>query len=174
MNEFIDKYRNMAAESNITGVTRESMRWYKNVIAQQKGNLPITKIKAGYKQVSKLRIGMMVTYTYRAKHAADLPYWDQYPLVYVLEITKTGWTGINVHYLHPRDRLRLFSRDLFNGEPLENDISRPAMKRYLAKQVVRKPVEIPSEDWQIMIHLPFEKFVGSTKTKVWADTRNKR
>lgn len=173
MNKFVRHYKELAEQNGIEGTTRESMRWFKNIIAQQKGNLNISEIKRGYSKPPRVLAGQMITYIYSAKNAATLPYWDRYPLVYVLEVTRTGWTGINVHYLHPMQRMRLFSRNFFNNVYIENEISRPAMKRYLANRVVGKLVEIPLEDWQIMIYLPYEKFSGAVKTQAWKDSRRK-
>jgi hypothetical protein len=171
MNKFVEKYKKLAESQDVEGITRESMKWYRNVMRNQQTIVSMGAVKGSYKKPRKILAGMMVTYTYSAKTASKLPYWDRYPLVYILEVLKDGWTGINIHYLHPQDRYRLFSDNFFKNRYIENKISTPAMKRYLANRVVGKFVEIPLEDWPIMINLPYEKFVGASKTKVWRDSR---
>ena len=41
---------------------------------------------------------------------ADLPYYDQLPLVIISEPTPTGFSGINLHYLSPLLRADLVER----------------------------------------------------------------
>src|SRR4051812_30598339 len=52
-------------------------------------------------------IGTMIMYFYDAKLKDVLPYWDQFPLVFPIEIYDDGFLGINLHYLPPMLRAKL-------------------------------------------------------------------
>ena len=46
--------------------------------------------------------GHMYIFEYKAKTAARLPYYDEFPLVYVIKATRTEFWGLNLHYMTPK------------------------------------------------------------------------
>jgi hypothetical protein len=62
----------------------------------------------------------MYLFFYDAKTKDKLPYWDRFPLIFILEITQDGFTGLNLHYLPPRLRVR-FLYELYKYEIQEPD-----------------------------------------------------
>jgi hypothetical protein len=52
-------------------------------------------------------IGSMFMYHYDPKLKDKLPYYDTFPLIFVIEIYNDGFLGINLHYLPPYYRAKL-------------------------------------------------------------------
>jgi hypothetical protein len=49
----------------------------------------------------------------------------------------------------------------------------PCIKRYLFNHVESRFLEITADKWDIAALLPFEHFVGASKSKVFRDSRTK-
>lgn len=54
-------------------------------------------------------IGKMYMFYYDAKYKDELPYWDRFPLIFVLEVRADRFWGVNLHYLPPLYRARLMN-----------------------------------------------------------------
>lgn len=134
--------------------------------------------------------GRMYMYFYEAKHAKTLPYYDQFPLILLVDSAPGGFVGLNLHYLPPLVRAKFFSEllDLKNQKKytretrikLTYDILksaakfkyfRPCYKRYLFKQVKSVFREVPSQYWEVACWLPTQKFVGASANTVWAESK---
>ena len=55
-------------------------------------------------------IGKMYFYSYDAKTKDKLPYFDRFPLVIPIEEYRNGFLGLNLHYIHPKQRLILLDK----------------------------------------------------------------
>jgi hypothetical protein len=135
-------------------------------------------------------IGSMYFYTYDPKTKEKLPYYDMYPMIFVLEIYPDGWLGINLHYLPPYYRAKLmdalYSITMIQGEKQQLAASydllkaakrfkyfRPCLKRYLAGHVKSKILYIEPKEWDMALMLPLQKFVKKDAESVWADSARK-
>lgn len=137
-----------------------------------------------------MEIGKLYMYMYTAKHRQTLPYWDRFPLVFLVGGYEDGWLGLNMHYLPQELRLRLFNGllTLRNNNSFDDrtklqlnykvlkGISRfrmaqPCIKRYLVTHVRSKVREIPAQDWETALYLPVERFEKASAAKVWDDSR---
>ena len=133
--------------------------------------------------------GNMYLYIYEAKHAATLPYWDRFPLVFPFSETPNGFYGLNMHYLpyHPRaalmDKLMSFAsnrtmsdntRLRFKWETISKFArftpARVCVKQYLYTQVRSPFKRIEPQDWATALLLPMERFQSATAQEVWADS----
>jgi len=122
-----------------------------------------------------------------------LPYYDMMPLIFMIDSYKDGFLGINLHYL-PRDyrevllnvlvktsltdknmdektRVRLTYNKIKSFSKLKMAV--PCIKRYKARNIRSKIVQIPADEWNLAIHLPTERFRKKNKSGVWKDTINK-
>ena len=52
--------------------------------------------------------GHMYIFEYKAKTAQRLPYYDQFPLVYVIKATRNEFWGLNLHYMSAKRRASIF------------------------------------------------------------------
>ena len=82
-----------------------SMDWYRNRIRIATGKEISTK---GFSTVQDIRNGGVFQYVYDPKHRDTLPYYDKFPLIIPIEMTKNGWLAINLHYLPPMIRAVIF------------------------------------------------------------------
>jgi hypothetical protein len=134
--------------------------------------------------------GRMYLYGYDAKHKATLPYWDRYPLIFPVKKTRTGWYGINFHYLPYRYRADLMDAlyTIASDDDYDDDTKvmisyrilskaskfrffRPAFKQYLTDHAKTRFLEIPASQWDIAIMLPLARFEKASPQKVWQDSR---
>ena len=59
---------------------------------------------------NKSMIGRMYFYFYDPKTKDKLPYYDRFPLVIPIERYNDGFLGLNLHYIHPKQRLILLDK----------------------------------------------------------------
>lgn len=135
-------------------------------------------------------VGRIYHYFYDPKHKDTLPYYDRFPLTMMVAPAQDGFYGLNLHYLHPMTRAALLDKLMdvatnkryndrtrlrINYEILnrakEYREFRPCFKHYLTKHLKSKVVLVPASEWDIAIFLPTEQFKGSTKTKVWTESK---
>ena len=134
--------------------------------------------------------GRVFMFGYDPKTKETLPYYDTFPLVIPIKPVKGGFTGINLHYLHPYDRAKLFDRlrEFMLYEPqgeyttirtkfrisYEKLISsmkfryfKPAFKRYSLSQITTIQMLVPPKYWEVALFLPTENFQKANKRTVW-------
>ena len=141
---------------------------------------------------SSTMIGGMYFYFYDPKTKESLPYYDRFPLVIPIEQYRDGFLGLNLHYIHPKQRILLLdtlsaykTNDNYDEKTrlrLSYDFLRktttafqatPCIKRYLFSQIQSRFLQIPADEWDIAVLLPVEQFTGATNNKVWTDSRKK-
>ena len=74
--------------------------------------------------------GHMYMFEYKAK-MKHLPYFDKFPLVYVLKATKSEFWGVNLHYLTPKRRIQA-TKKLIQGRI---DFPKKCFHKYLQPHV---------------------------------------
>lgn len=134
-------------------------------------------------------IGRMYFYFYDAKTKDKLPYWDKFPLVLPIEQYDDGFLGLNLHYLDYESRALLLDNLMTYRNNDKNDEStylqlsyrmlsgikkwkkaQHCIKRYLYGHIQSSFIEVYSDEWNIAIFLPVERFKKASKYTVWADT----
>lgn len=134
--------------------------------------------------------GNLYMFLYDAANKDTLEYWDRFPLVFPFRAVPGGFYGLNLHYLPYKLRAQLMDRllvfknnnkfdettklryswDLISGVS-KFRAAQPCVKHYLKSQVRSPFVKVNAQDWATALMLPVEKFVGASKTAVWADSR---
>lgn len=172
----LDWFRRTAA---MLGVTNDAVK--ESVIAN------------AAKKVSKVQLGKMYLYEYDPKWKEKLPYWDRFPLIFVLNADSEGFTALNLHYLSPQYRLAFFDKlnefandtrltansKLVVQYKLISDMSKfpetsACIKRYLWSHVRTRFMEIPATDWRNAVLLPLQSFQKKTDRAAWANSLKKR
>jgi len=158
---------------------KKSAAWFKKKVGES---------AKGFKKKAVLKPGKMYTFGYDAKLKAILPYWDKFPLIVVLDTYKDGFLGLNFHYLSPIDRQKFFTKILKfsnqKGDPMDFtdkarfNISWDAVRnikhadkmihKYLYGHVRTSLLEAPPNEWENVIFLPYQKFVGASAKSVWS------
>ena len=134
----------------------------------------------------------MYGFAYDPKWKKELPYYDQFPLIFPVEFHADGFTAINFHYLPHILRARLMdalyttvnnkvydattkvriSYDILKGVS-KFRLFKPTLKKYLRNHIRSNFFQIASNEWDIALFLPTENFKKASKDQVWADSRKK-
>jgi hypothetical protein len=187
----IDRINQQLAKEGIKPRTDAARAWLRQEVA----NLNPSR-SAMMRDREKLRnrtmIGRMYFYFYDPKHKDTLPYYDRFPLVLPVERYPDGFLGLNLHYIHPKQRIILLDKlsDFATNSKYDETTrlrltyatlasatkafeATPCIKRYLFNHVESRFLEITADKWDIAALLPFEYFVGASKSKVFRDSRTK-
>jgi hypothetical protein len=136
-------------------------------------------------------VGRMYFFYYDPKWKDKLPYYDRFPLVLPIEQYPDGFLGLNLHYIHPKQRIILLDKlsEFLNNQKYDKSTKlrlsydllkrssklfehQPCIKKYLFSNVDSRFLEISADEWDIAALLPFESFVGASTGKVYTDSRN--
>lgn len=134
-------------------------------------------------------IGRMYFYYYDPKTKDSLPYYDKFPLVIPIEQYRDGFLGLNLHYIHPKQRIILLDKlseytnnsayDATTKLRLSYDLLKragtvyqatPCIKKYLFKNVESRFLEITADEWDIAALLPLENFKKASPSRVYAES----
>lgn len=134
--------------------------------------------------------GKMYTFKYVAK-VAD--FWDQYPLVMMIDVGKKHFLGLSLHYLPPKTRevfvkkMLLYNYKLLkDGKPAKIDYSMIKnanefykegiflIRKYLKNHIRSKMVEIGYKEWiDAVSGIGNGQWMNITANKVWAEYKDK-
>jgi len=165
----------------------KSARWYRNAASLIADKATQTKLMRQGKILGRPSAGRLSMFLYDAKTKAKLPYWDAFPLVLPVDTFKGGFVGINFHYLPYGLRFKLLeqlqqyaSNDKFDSSTKlqvgysnlkGQSIIKPAIKKYLWRQVRSNFRRIDVDEMAIACYLPVADFQGSTLGRVFAAAR---
>lgn len=136
---------------------------------------------SGLSVVNQMEVGNMYLFGYDAKHKDILPYWDARPLIIYMGKSKRrpeNFLGMNLHYLHPSVRLRVFEtldtiqeNDKYNDqikiqasyEYLQGMSSfpqlKPCIKEYIPSHVFQGYyMKVDPKHWNRIIVLPEQQW----------------
>jgi len=98
--------------------------------------------------------GHLYFFKYEAK-TKTLPYYDKYPLTYVLSVNGSEFYGANLHYLKPKRR-QIIIKKLQEGRI---DIPQKIIHKYLNERCKSLFLDLAKQEWETAIFLPVEEFV---------------
>lgn len=101
------------------------------------------------------RLFNLMFYQYKAKWRQDLPYYDKYPLAFVLEMDERSFFAVNLHYYSPEERMGLVMSLSEDKIPS----FRKGAHKYLISEVRSPYLILAQQEWQTMCLLPVEEFV---------------
>ena len=167
----------------------KSTQWYRDKIAEFGKPGAMDLIRDG-KRNNKPFYGRLNMFFYDPKHKETLPYYDQFPLIFVLGDAPGGFLGMNLHYLPPLLRQKLLkalldlaSNDKYNKRTklmLSYDLLKgsskyaafkPTIKHYLTSHVKTRLAKVPAAEWEIAIFLPMAQWKKASATQVYRDSR---
>ncbi|QPB08117.1 DNA end protector protein [Synechococcus phage S-H9-1] len=175
-----------------TGGEKKSLSWYRSAVKKEAGSYKLNtnkyimderKDRAGIakeQDKNELRTfaveGHLYMFEYKAK-MKWLPYYDKFPLVYVIKSTKTEFWGANLHYMSPKRRI-IAVKKLLAGRI---DIPKVCFHKYLDNHVENYYLDLAAKEWDTAILLPTENFVKDLngmmfpidKHIVWEETEDK-
>jgi len=187
----LDRIKSSLAKEGLSTRTNQAREWLRAKVTNLK---PSRQALLADRQRLKNNaiIGRMYFYFYDPKTKDKLPYYDRFPLVLPIEQYNDGFLGLNLHYIHPKQRIILLDKlseyanntkfdkttklrlsyDLLSRASKTNEVN-PCIKRYLFSHVESRFLEVTADEWDIAALLPVSLFVGATANKVYADSRKK-
>lgn len=180
-----------AAKGILPSKKADSIEWFRSTAREIKKSdvSPENIIKEDAAELKRtLVVGKMYLFNYYAKHHNDLPYYDQFPLIFPFQKVDNGFYGINMHYLPLSYRATLMDAlySLTKNNITENTrlkinydilsrVSRqgyykPCVKHYLNSQLKSRFLQIPATKWDIALFLPLQRFVKASTQKVYRDS----
>lgn len=137
-------------------------------------------------------VGKMYFYFYDPKTKDVMQYYDKFPLVIPIEEHTDGFLGLNLHYIHPKQRLILLDKlgDIATNRNFNEDTKfrvsynflknakhmyehKPCLKKYLYSHIKSKFLNIEASEWDIAALLPVESFQKSHKNQVFEESEDK-
>ena len=100
--------------------------------------------------------GQLYFYTYSAQ--TKQPYYDMYPLTYVIEYQTGGFIGCNLHYVPLNQRDELAISLLNNSAQGAVAVPPKTLHKYFYTGVRGTPYRIPNAEWSDVAQLPTERF----------------
>jgi hypothetical protein len=192
MASLFDTLQAGAFRAGIQARTDKSRNWFSRQV-KQLGTVNRNKLMRddALDPTANPKIGDMIMYFYDPKMKNELPYYDKFPLTILVQPTKGGFQGLNLHYLSPKVRA-LFLDRLMDLAPKNvtdstrlarlryNTIKgankykefRPCFKQYLMSQVKSRIVRVPMTDWEIAVFMPTQQFKKVKDESVWRYSRD--
>jgi hypothetical protein len=188
---YIDRVEAQAFRAGVEKNSDKSLKWFKNQLTGMKNinRRDLLKDEA-FKARSRALPGRMFMYFYDPKNKKTLPYYDRFPLIFMVEKAKGGFYGLNLHYLPHKQRALFFDRltdystnkkyDLSTRLRLSYNLLKgasklkmfgPCFKHYLSEHVRSRMVEVPASEWETVLFMPTENFKKKNKNQVWSDSR---
>jgi hypothetical protein len=169
----------------------EARQWYREK-AQKIARTRVSpeKMLAGRK-VNAPGVGRMYHFQYDPKLKQTLPYYDVFPLIFMVGPAPGGFYGLNLHYLPPTLRAKLMDALYGITTNKKFDAStklalsyntlkgagkykyfKPTFKHYLWEHVQSPFIPIESAEWDIALFLPTHRFRKASSQKVYSDSRS--
>lgn len=179
----------------VTDRSKKSITWLRQRYNDiTKGSVrPVNFINDAERKRNVPKVGRMYMFVYDPKGKDTLPFYDRFPLIFMVEPTQNGFYGINLHYLPPILRARLMDalyetqvNGVVGNETTKMKITyqllksaarfrlfKPCFKQYLFEHMRSKFIYVPPEEWDMSVFLPTEQFKKATREEVWKDSRSK-
>ena len=185
----VDRINQSLAKEGLAPRTNKARAWLRSKVDSLNPS-PAALMKDRIRLKNKTIIGKMYFYYYDPKTKDSMPYYDRFPLVIPIEQYRDGFLGLNLHYIHPKQRILLLDElsefannskyDASTKLRLSYDLLKrtgaiyqatPCIKRYLFTHVERRFLEITADEWDIAALLPMESFQKASTSKVYSESR---
>ena len=193
----LQKLEQAQRQQKIEAYTRESYKWIINYGKKiSSSQLARDLIKQERKRALRtdptpVTVGSLVIYQYDPKHKDILPYYDQFPCGFLIDVEPDRFHLINLHFLPPSYRAVMFDKllTLANNTRIDKttklrlsyaiirDASRfKALKvcyrEYLLSHMQSRIIKIAAADWEKVMFLPLQKFQKKSASQIWSDSIN--
>lgn len=184
-------YKNQLEAEGLDANTKASRDWFLDKM-QEISNIDLdrNKVKSKQKVAANFFVGKMYMFWYKPMMRLELPYFDRFPLILMLERYKEGFLALNMHYLPidlrqklyynllprattttftPRTRLKVDYQYLLGKTQLR--AYKACIKRYRFDQVIGRIAYVPANEWEVAIHLPLAMWKKAPESRVHKDSR---
>ena len=191
MPSYLENLKRQASRQGLEPRSRKSLEWFRKRVQNIKNvNRRELLDDEALEERRRTSLGKMYMFRYQAKHKDTLPYYDRFPLIFMVDRAPKGFYGINLHYLPPTIRAIFFDKlldvanndkfnsktklkisyDILNGVTKYKEF-RPCFKRYLTAYMRSQPIFVPASEWEAVLFLPSDSFIGAKRDFVWKESR---
>lgn len=179
------------SSADLQTMGRESIRWLTKKISALGNPTGIASIinREDFRKKNRFVPGGLYYFYYDPKTKSDLPYYDRFPLVLVLDIKSDGFLGLNLHYLPVNYRINFLDKlmdyavldankdidrmrvtyDILNASKRFREF-KPCLKRYLYTHTQSQILAVEPNEWDIAAFLPIQQFRKASVNEVWQDS----
>lgn len=183
--------REAAMQGILPRQNKQAVEWFQQKargVRMTPGDILNRASRAGRSKDTPIRGGMFM-FTYDPKLKKELPFYDRFPCIFVVDVKKYGFLGLNLHYLPLQLRAKLMNA-LYNlkmsqhltpktklaltynilNQASKYKLFKPCLKMYLYKQIRSRLIEIEAQEWDMAIFLPVQQFQKASEQAVhrWA------
>jgi hypothetical protein len=177
--------------SEMQVMTKQSMDWLKGKISEIRNPISVANsiARENFRKTTNYKIGKLYFFYYDPKGKNELPYYDRFPLVLILDKHPDGFLGLNLHYLPYRYRVAFLNKlrqyavlnqddeiqrlrityDILNASKRLREF-RPCIKKYLHGHLMSKLLTIQPNEWEVASLLPLQQFRGAMPQEVWQES----
>jgi hypothetical protein len=177
--------------SEMQMMTKRSMDWLKGKISEIRNPISVANsiARENFRKTTDYKIGKLYFFYYDPKGKNELPYYDRFPLVLILDKHPDGFLGLNLHYLPYRYRVAFLNKlrqyavlnqddeiqrlrityDILNASKRLREF-RPCIKKYLHGHLMSKLLTIQPNEWEVASLLPLQQFKGAMPQEVWQES----
>jgi hypothetical protein len=170
---------------------RKSQLWLQDKIKNLRNinSIASSIAREQFRHTTKFKLGKLYFFYYDPKGKAELPYYDVFPLVLILEKYNDGFLGLNFHYLPLRYRMAFLDKltdyavydkndeisrlrvtyDILNASRRYREFQ-PCLKRYLFSHVKSHILDIQPNEWEVASHLPIHQFKKAQPKEIWQES----
>ena len=192
MSNLFQKLTIQAFRAGVTPRKKESREWFRKraqSISGQTNRKSLMKEKT-LKRTNETLVGNMYMFFYDPKTKDKLPYYDTFPLIFVVGPAKGGFYGLNLHYLPPILRAQFLDAllDITNNNSYNDSTKlklsyellqrstkfkyfKPCFKHYLTDHVKGNFAMVPAPEWEIAVFMPTAQWKKASRNKVYKDSR---
>lgn len=182
-----------AFRSGVTPRTKEAQKWFRKQVSRMgKMNRWQLMKNEELSEVKRPSPGQMFMFFYNPKLRETLPYYDEFPLIIMIDSAPGGFLGLNLHYLPLNLRARFFDAlmDTMNNKKYDETTKlsisygllkqvskmkyfKACIKHYLTDHVESQIVRVEPTEWDIALFMPLQKFKGANLSKVYSESKGK-
>lgn len=185
MSNFFRNLRRRASDRYLENNSREAGEWFIRNIQNLNRRELLRDKESKQTPMRNLQIGSLYTFFYDPKTKEKLPFYDRFPLIFLVGPAAGGFYGLNLHYLPPRQRLIFFER-LTDISTRDDRIMlsyqylksvarlrafRYCFKRYLINHIQSNVLKIQPESWMVAVAIPSELFMKERREIIWQGVR---
>ena len=177
--------------AQLQSMSREAYKWLLKKIAfiKNPASIPPSIKREQERYVMRPLLGKMYFFYYDPKTKDELPYYDTFPLVLILDKYSDGFLGLNLHYLPLKYRVAFLDKLLQYARYDEDDevkkikitydildsarrlkAFRPCLKRYLYSHIRSRILTVQPAEMDVAVFLPIQRFVKEKAPMVWKES----
>ena len=170
---------NERSTAEFQAAPKDSLQWLKQKISEIRNPRAVVRqiVREKSRFTTTIKLGRLYCFAYDPKTKDDLPYYDIFPMVLVLEKYSDGFLGLNLHYLPYNYRVAFLNKllkyaildeednpqrlrityDILSASKRFKEFN-PCIKRYLYGHVQSRILTIHPNEWEIATLLPLQQF----------------